>query len=82
MLEKIKQIFTKRWEILYTTQNQNEYFQIIGKLSDNHIVHKTTFDVSAINPGRGMGRAQRTYTILVRVEEVYKATQIINERRH
>ncbi|PKM95622.1 MAG: hypothetical protein CVU84_02125 [Firmicutes bacterium HGW-Firmicutes-1] len=82
MLEKIKKIFRTKWEIIYITQNQSKYFQVIGRLSDNHIEHKTAFDASTINPGRGMGRSTRTYTILVRVEEAYKASNILNEIRH
>lgn len=81
MLEKIKKIFRSKWEIVYTTQNQSKYFQVIDRLSDNHIQHKTAFDASTINPNRGIGRSTRTYTILVRVEEAYKVSDILNEIR-
>jgi hypothetical protein len=82
MFEKVKKIFRSKWEIVYTTQNQSKYFQVIDKLSNNHIEHKTAFDASIINPDRGIGRSTRTYTILVRVEDVYKVSDILNEVRH
>lgn len=81
MLEKIKKIFTRKWEELYTTQNQSKYFQVIGRLSDNHIEYKTAFDPSIFNTSRVRSRSSRTYTILVRVEEAYKASNILNEIR-
>lgn len=77
MLEKIKQIFRTKWEEIYTTQDQSKYFAIMNTLSDNNIEPKTAFDASTINSDRIRSRTSRTYTILVRVEDVSKAVKII-----
>ncbi len=77
MLEKIKQIFRTKWEEIYTTQDQRKYFAIMNTLSDNNIESKTGFDASTINSDRIRSRTSRTYTILVRVEDVSKAVKII-----
>lgn len=79
MLEIIKHIFRRRWEILYTTHDLDIYYKIKNKLYEERIEHKTKF--YAISSRKGMGRNSRTYTILVKVEEAHKAHEVIRNIR-
>ncbi len=72
MFEIIKKIFRKKWETVYTTHNQDAYFKIKTKLSEDRIEHITKFDPS-------FGPTKRIYTILVRPEEAHKANDIIHK---
>ncbi len=55
MLRKVLNLFyNRRWELLFSTQDMQKYFNIRGKLTNNGIPSKTDFiDPSRKSSGRG-----------------------------
>ena len=87
MLEKIMGMFFG-WETIYMTSNLQEFSSIRGRLLDSGIKMKIKTGGSVLM-GRGRGRSgipiesysPTTYEILVRKEDVHKATEAIHKSR-
>ena len=78
MIKKLlKNLLRTKWEIVYSTQNVDEYAKVKGKLLNNKIKAKTEMFSSGGGQGGGYGFAT-TYHILVRSEDIYKANEVIH----
>ncbi|MBF8982889.1 hypothetical protein IZY60_05015 [Lutibacter sp. B2] len=73
-----------KWNVVHSTQDIEEHTKIRGKLMDATIEMKTKMNnrnVSNMGRDREMnGRRMTTYNILVKVEEVNKANDVIHHR--
>lgn len=81
MLKNIFGFLGKRkWENIFSTQDMQKHFSVKGKLMDNKIPFKTEI----IDPNRRRGNhyvprqsSPITYNILVNVEDIHIANEII-----
>lgn len=77
MLKKLtKNLLKTKWEIIYSTQNIEKYAKVKGKLLNNRIKTKTEMFSSGGGQGGGYGFAT-TYHILVKSEDIHKASEMI-----
>lgn len=87
MLKKILVMFFG-WETIYITSNLQKFATIRGRLLDSGIRTKTkTGGSGAMGRGRGhsgmpvQSHSSTTYEILVRKEDLHKATEAIHRSR-
>lgn len=85
MFHFLSKLFSRQqWETVYFTQNIEEYAQMKNKLLNHNIEVKTRTTISNLR-GKGghwelgqLGAAKNSYEVLVKVEDVYKANDIIH----
>ncbi|HBX24512.1 MAG TPA: hypothetical protein DEF34_12915 [Desulfotomaculum sp.] len=76
----IRDLLQTKWEIIYSTQNIEKYAKVKGRLLNNNLRMKTEMFSSGGGHGGGYGFAT-TYHILVRLEDVHKASEILNSTK-
>ncbi|WZL73136.1 hypothetical protein QBE52_19160 [Clostridiaceae bacterium 35-E11] len=86
MFKKIYKAFLKnQWEMVFSTQDVEEYAKIKGMLMNNNIEARTKIinrNVSSIELISDINRRRSsTYNILVKVEEVDTANHIIHHEK-
>lgn len=74
----IKNLFSSSWELVYSTQKLEEYYQVKELLSEEGIKLKTKSLSSGGGQGGGYGFAT-TYQIYVLKEDVHRAHDCISQ---
>ncbi|KAB2336841.1 hypothetical protein F7731_09660 [Cytobacillus depressus] len=77
--EFFKRLFVK-WELVYSTQDANKYFTILGRLNNNGIKYK----IKTISLGGGSdgGRGYSIYHIYVHKDTINKANEAIHHSKY